>query len=77
MKKLLFTLAILSSLVFNVIAQENIRKITTWNMKWHGTNSYNQLDAFENVNLYVDYILKTEATPFALQEIGATHSISD
>jgi hypothetical protein len=77
MKKLLFTLAILFSIVFNAIAQENIRKIATWNMKWLGTNSYNQLDAIENVNLYAEYILNTEATLFALQEIGATHSISD
>lgn len=77
MKKLLVILAILFSIVFNVIAQENIRKIATWNMKWLGTNSYNQLDAIENVNLYAEYILKTEATLFALQEIGATHSISD
>ena len=76
MKRLLVTIAILFSIVFNVIAQENIRKVVTWNMKWLGTNSYNKLDAIENVNLYVDYILKTEATLFALQEIGATHSIS-
>ena len=76
MKKLLVILAILFSVAFSVIAQENIRKIATWNMKWLGTNSYNQLDAIENVNLYADYILKTEATLFALQEIGATHSIS-
>ena len=60
MKKLLFTLAILFSIVFNAIAQENIRKIATWNMKWLGTNSYNQLDAIENVNLYAEYILNTE-----------------
>ena len=77
MKKLLVILAILFFSVFNAIAQENIRKIATWNMKWLGTNSYNQLDAIENVNLYAKYILKTEATLFALQEIGATHSISD
>ena len=77
MKKLLVILAILFSVVFNVIAQENIRKVATWNMKWLGTNSYNQLDAIENVNLYADYVLKTEATLFALQEIGATHSVSD
>jgi len=77
MKKLLVILVILFSIVFNVLAQENIRKIATWNMKWLGTNSGNQLDAIENVNLYADYILKTEATLFALQEIGATHSISD
>ncbi|MCH8032785.1 MAG: hypothetical protein IH950_03370 [Bacteroidetes bacterium] len=76
MKKLLLILPILFSIIFNVIAQENIRKIATWNMKWLGTNSYNQLDAIENVNLYADYILRTEATLFALQEIGATHSIS-
>jgi len=51
MKKILLILAIHFSIVFNVIAQENIRKVA--------------------------YILKTEATLFALQEIGATHSISD
>ena len=76
MKKLLLTLAILFSLINIVIAQENIRKVATWNMKWLGTNSGNQLDAIENVNLYADYILRTEATLFALQEIGATHSVS-
>jgi endonuclease/exonuclease/phosphatase family metal-dependent hydrolase len=76
MKKLSFTLAILISIVFSISAQENIRKVATWNMKWLGTNSYNQLDAIENVNLYADYILETEATLFALQEIGATHSVA-
>ncbi len=35
---------------FNVIAQENIRKIATWNMKWLGTNSGNQLNAIENIS---------------------------
>jgi len=44
-------------------------------MKWLGTNSGNQLDALENVIHYADYILETGATLFALQEIGATHSI--
>jgi len=77
MKKILITLAILFSIVNIVIAQKNIRKVATWNMKWLGTNSGNQLDAIENVKLYADYILRTEATLFALQEIGATHSISD
>ena len=77
MKKLVLTIVILLSVVNIAIAQENIRKVATWNMKWLGTNSGNQLDPIENVNLYADYILKTEATLFALQEIGATHSISD
>jgi endonuclease/exonuclease/phosphatase family metal-dependent hydrolase len=45
-------------------------------MKWLGINSGRQLDAIENVRLYADYILETEATLFALQEIGATHSIA-
>jgi len=76
MKKLLLILAILFSIIFNAIAQESIKKIATWNMKWLGTNSGNQLDALENANLYADYMLKTEATLFALQDIGATHSIS-
>ena len=58
MKKFLFILTILYSIVLNVNAQENIRKVATWNMKWLGTNSYNQLDAIENVNLYAEYILK-------------------
>lgn len=53
-----------------------IRKVATWNMKWLGTNSGNQLDAVENVPLYSEYIRKTEATLFALQEIGVTHSIA-
>lgn len=57
--------------------QENIRKIATWNMKWLGMNSGNQLDPVENVPEYADYILETEATLFALQEIGATHSVNE
>lgn len=76
MKKLLLTSATLLFLVFNTCAQENIRKVGTWNMKWLGTNSGNQVDALENVPDYAAYILRTEATLFALQEIGATHSIA-
>ena len=76
MKKLLLTTATLFFLVFNTCAQENIRKVVTWNMKWLGTNSGNQLDALENVPDYAEYILRTEATLFALQEIGATHSVA-
>ena len=69
MKKLLLTTATLFFLVFNTCAQENIRKVVTWNMKWLGTNSGNQLDALENVPEYANYILRTEATLFSLQEI--------
>ena len=76
MKKLLFTSIALFFLVFNTCAQENIRKVGTWNMKWLGTNSGNQVDAIENVPDYANYILRTEATLFALQEIGATHSVA-
>ena len=70
---ILFVLFIFT--VTSVQAEENIRKVATWNMKWLGTNSGNQLDAVENVEEYVKYILRTKATFFALQEIGATHSI--
>jgi len=55
--------------------EKGIRKIATWNMKWLGTNSGNQLDAVENVSDYGNYIRGTGATLFALQEIGATHSV--
>jgi len=55
-------------------AETEVRKIATWNMKWLGTSSGNQLDAVENVADYVDVIIGTGATLFALQEIGATHS---
>jgi endonuclease/exonuclease/phosphatase family metal-dependent hydrolase len=65
---------VLFAIMANGQAEKNIRKIATWNMKWLGTNSGNQLDAVENVPLYADYIAKTGATLFALQEIGATHS---
>ncbi len=75
MKKILTILFILSFSI-NSYSQENIRKVATWNMKWLGTNSGNQLDALENVQLYADYILSTEATLFALQEIGPTHSVA-
>jgi predicted extracellular nuclease len=54
---------------------ENIRKVATWNMKWLGTNSGDQLDPIENVSEYAKYILKTGATLFVLEEIGATHSV--
>jgi hypothetical protein len=70
MKKLVLTLAILFSVVFTSGAHENIRKVASWNMNWLGTNSGNQLDAIENVNLYADYILKTATTLFTLQEKG-------
>ena len=75
MKKLLLATVTFFFLVFNTCAQENIRKVGTWNMKWLGTNSGNQLDALENVPDYANYILRTGATLFALQEIGATHSV--
>ncbi len=71
---ILFVLFIFT--ITSVQAEENIRKVATWNMKWLGTNSGNQLDAVENVEEYVNYILGTQATLFALQEIGATHSIN-
>jgi len=58
MKKLVVLPAILFSVVFTSGAQENIRKVASWNMKWLGTNSGNQLDAIEKVNLYADYIFK-------------------
>ncbi len=69
---ILFVLFIFT--ITSVQAEENIRKVATWNMKWLGTNSGNQLDAVENVEEYTNYILRTQATLFALQEIGATHS---
>jgi len=75
MKNLLVTLVIIITSVVVTCAQD-IRKVATWNMKWLGTNSSNQLDAIENVNLYASYILETEATLFALQEIGPTHSVA-
>lgn len=56
---------------------ENVRKIATWNMKWLGINSGNQLDPVENVQGYANYIIETQATLFALQEIGATHSFDE
>lgn len=75
MKKGIFVVWIgLLAILMNVQAEENIRKIATWNMKWLGTNSGNQLDHIENVPVYAEYILETGATLFALQEIGATHS---
>lgn len=73
--KLSITLILLFITFNNVQAEENIRKVATWNMKWLGTNSGNQLDAVENVTEYAKYIKKTGATLFALQEIGATHSV--
>ena len=76
MKKLLLISIALFSLAVNLNCQENIRKIATWNMKWLGTNSGNQLDAIETVPDYASYILSTGATLFALQEIGATHSVA-
>ena len=48
MKKLLFTLAVLFSIVFNAIPPKNIRKVCTWNMKWSGTNFRNQFDIIKN-----------------------------
>ena len=58
----------------SVQGEENIRRISTWNMKWLGTSSGNQLDPVENVPDYAAYIRQTQATLFALQEIGGTHS---
>lgn len=75
MKNLLLTVILLFSFVFITCAQ-NVRKVATWNMKWLGVNSGRQVDAIENVRLYADYILETGATLFALQEIGATHSVA-
>lgn len=60
----------------SVHTEENIRKVTTWNIKWLVTNSGNQLDAGENVPEYAKYINSTGATLFALQEIGATYSVN-
>ena len=56
-------------------AEENIRYIATWNMKWLGTNSGNQLDPIKNVPKYADVFRSTGATLFCLQEIGATHRV--
>ncbi len=46
-------------------------------MRWLGTNSGNQLDAVENVEKYAEAIKETQSTLFALQEIGATHSVAE
>jgi predicted extracellular nuclease len=72
------TLSILIVVCLLGVAQaaENIRKIGTWNMKWLGLPSGNRLDPIENVPEYAKYILKTGATLFALEEIGATHSVA-
>ena len=56
-------------------ANSDIEKIATWNMKWLGTNSGNKLDPIENVDAYARIIIETDATLFALQEVGATHSV--
>jgi len=76
MKKILIITIILFSISFQICSQENIRKVGTWNMKWLGTNSGNRLDAIENVVHYAEYIQRTGATLFTLQEIGATHSVA-
>ena len=70
-----FGILIVLCLLGTAHAAENIRKIGTWNMKWLGVPSGNQLDPIENVPEYAKYILKTGATLFTLQEIGATHSV--
>jgi predicted extracellular nuclease len=71
----ILNILIVFCLVGTAQATENIRKIGTWNMKWLGVTSGNQLGPIENVPEYAKYILKTGATLFALQEIGATHSV--
>jgi endonuclease/exonuclease/phosphatase family metal-dependent hydrolase len=76
MKRLVFIIFLLFLNISYSNAEENIRKVATWNMKWLGTNSGNQLDAVETVPEYVKYIVKTGATFFALQEIAATHSLA-
>lgn len=40
----------------NCLAEKNIRRVATWNMKWLGTNSGNQLDAVENLEHYAQQI---------------------
>lgn len=74
-KQLLF-IVLFFSIINSILFADGyeIRKIATWNMKWLGTNSYNQLDAIENVSEYAKVIMKTEASLFALQEVGASHS---
>lgn len=76
MKRLVFIIFLLFLNLSYSNAEENIRKVATWNMKWLGTNSGNQLDAVETVPEYAKYIVKTGATFFALQEIAATHSLA-
>ena len=76
MKRLVFIIFLLFLNLSYSNAEENIRKVATWNMKWLGTNSGNQLDAVETVPEYAKYIFKTGATFFALQEIAATHSLA-
>ena len=75
MKTKLLILGFIMASLF-AFAEENIQKIATWNMKWLGTNSGNQLDPVENAVFYAGYILESKATLFALQEIGATHSLN-
>ena len=74
MRYLVFLLCLVS---ISTTATENIRKVATWNMKWLGTASYNQLDAVENVPEYSKIIIETGATLFALQEIGVSHSLNN
>ena len=73
---LLVTSMLLSIASAHAESSFQLAKVATWNMKWLGTNSGNQLDETENVPKYAEVIRSTDAHLFALQEIGATHSVN-
>ncbi len=50
--------------------------VATWNMKWLG-GSIGQLDDSKNAYRYVDEILNSKATIFAIQEVTPSHSDND
>ena len=50
--------------------------VATWNMKWLG-GSVGPLDDSKNAYRYVDEILNSKATIFAIQEVTPSHSDND
>ena len=55
-------------------AAENIRSISTWNMKWLGV-SMGTLDDTQDIPRYLNHIKTSKATLFAIQEITPSHAV--
>jgi endonuclease/exonuclease/phosphatase family metal-dependent hydrolase len=76
MKRYLLFAGIYLFTTMSLLADGRQYIVATWNMKWLG-GSVGPLDDSKNAYRYVDEILNSKATIFAIQEVTPSHSDND